>query len=182
MSAWVCAPLSKTWWKAHFLFVRSLYELIKSHIYPRVTATHSSFADWSSVTEWVFTADLGSQSAHVCTVFECIFVSVVQCLWASMSRFILFDKVMGVVDVWPSPCCSCVSMLYVVLFVCVCVSEIDTSLTDNQGRTALEILGEHPAPKSQQITALIQGNTHTHACCRFRWISLEKLGHFSSKK
>ncbi|XP_074481297.1 ankyrin repeat and sterile alpha motif domain-containing protein 1B isoform X1 [Sebastes fasciatus] len=35
-------------------------------------------------------------------------------------------------------------------------SEIDTSLTDNQGRTALEILGEHPAPKSQQITALIQ--------------------------
>ncbi|XP_078021601.1 ankyrin repeat and sterile alpha motif domain-containing protein 1B isoform X6 [Epinephelus lanceolatus] len=35
-------------------------------------------------------------------------------------------------------------------------SEIDTSLRDSQGRTALEILREHPAPKSQQITALIQ--------------------------
>ncbi|XP_054480387.1 ankyrin repeat and sterile alpha motif domain-containing protein 1B [Anoplopoma fimbria] len=35
-------------------------------------------------------------------------------------------------------------------------SEIDTSLRDTQGRTALEILREHPAPKSQQITALIQ--------------------------
>uniref|UniRef100_H2ML33 Ankyrin repeat and sterile alpha motif domain containing 1B n=1 Tax=Oryzias latipes TaxID=8090 RepID=H2ML33_ORYLA len=35
-------------------------------------------------------------------------------------------------------------------------SGIDTSLTDCRGRTALEILREHPAPKSQQITALIQ--------------------------
>nr|XP_046234560.1 ankyrin repeat and sterile alpha motif domain-containing protein 1B isoform X2 [Scatophagus argus] len=35
-------------------------------------------------------------------------------------------------------------------------SGIDTNLRDNQGRTALEILREHPAPKSQQITALIQ--------------------------
>ncbi|KAK9525759.1 hypothetical protein VZT92_016441 [Zoarces viviparus] len=35
-------------------------------------------------------------------------------------------------------------------------SEIDTSLKNSQGRTALEILREHPAPKSQQITALIQ--------------------------
>uniref|UniRef100_A0A665W8U2 Ankyrin repeat and sterile alpha motif domain containing 1B n=1 Tax=Echeneis naucrates TaxID=173247 RepID=A0A665W8U2_ECHNA len=36
-------------------------------------------------------------------------------------------------------------------------SGIDTNLRDSQGRTALEILREHPAPKSQQITALIQG-------------------------
>uniref|UniRef100_A0A3Q2CWP8 Ankyrin repeat and sterile alpha motif domain containing 1B n=1 Tax=Cyprinodon variegatus TaxID=28743 RepID=A0A3Q2CWP8_CYPVA len=36
-------------------------------------------------------------------------------------------------------------------------SGIDTSLRDSQGRTALEILRDHPAPKSQQITALIQG-------------------------
>uniref|UniRef100_A0AAQ5ZDB8 Ankyrin repeat and sterile alpha motif domain containing 1B n=1 Tax=Amphiprion ocellaris TaxID=80972 RepID=A0AAQ5ZDB8_AMPOC len=35
-------------------------------------------------------------------------------------------------------------------------SGIDTNLRDIQGRTALEILREHPAPKSQQITALIQ--------------------------
>ncbi|XP_036005043.1 ankyrin repeat and sterile alpha motif domain-containing protein 1B isoform X3 [Fundulus heteroclitus] len=35
-------------------------------------------------------------------------------------------------------------------------SGIDTSLRDSQGRTALEILRDHPAPKSQQITALIQ--------------------------
>ncbi|XP_062238929.1 ankyrin repeat and sterile alpha motif domain-containing protein 1B isoform X1 [Platichthys flesus] len=35
-------------------------------------------------------------------------------------------------------------------------SGIDTNLTDCQGRAALEILREHPAPKSQQITALIQ--------------------------
>ncbi|XP_041833007.1 ankyrin repeat and sterile alpha motif domain-containing protein 1B isoform X2 [Melanotaenia boesemani] len=35
-------------------------------------------------------------------------------------------------------------------------SGINTSLRDSQGRTALEILREHPAPKSQQITALIQ--------------------------
>nr|XP_020455287.1 ankyrin repeat and sterile alpha motif domain-containing protein 1B-like [Monopterus albus] len=35
-------------------------------------------------------------------------------------------------------------------------SGIDTNLTDSQERTALEILREHPAPKSQQITALIQ--------------------------
>ncbi|XP_058479837.1 ankyrin repeat and sterile alpha motif domain-containing protein 1B isoform X3 [Solea solea] len=35
-------------------------------------------------------------------------------------------------------------------------SGIDTNLTDSKGRTALEILREHPAPKSQQITALIQ--------------------------
>ncbi|XP_013859671.1 ankyrin repeat and sterile alpha motif domain-containing protein 1B isoform X2 [Austrofundulus limnaeus] len=35
-------------------------------------------------------------------------------------------------------------------------SGIDTSLRDSKGRTALEILKEHPAPKSQQITALIQ--------------------------
>ncbi|KAM3859288.1 ankyrin repeat and sterile alpha motif domain-containing protein 1B isoform 1-T1 [Diretmus argenteus] len=35
-------------------------------------------------------------------------------------------------------------------------SGIDANLRDNQGRTALEILREHPAQKSQQITALIQ--------------------------
>ncbi|KAM3588107.1 uncharacterized protein V6R79_021457 [Siganus canaliculatus] len=35
-------------------------------------------------------------------------------------------------------------------------SGIETHLRDSQGRTALEILREHPAPKSQQITALIQ--------------------------
>ncbi|XP_070784740.1 ankyrin repeat and sterile alpha motif domain-containing protein 1B isoform X1 [Enoplosus armatus] len=35
-------------------------------------------------------------------------------------------------------------------------SGIDTNLRDSQGRTALEILREHPATKSQQITALIQ--------------------------
>ncbi|XP_028426792.1 ankyrin repeat and sterile alpha motif domain-containing protein 1B isoform X2 [Perca flavescens] len=35
-------------------------------------------------------------------------------------------------------------------------SAIDTNLRDSQGRTALEILGEHPAQKSQQITAVIQ--------------------------
>ncbi|XP_034019298.1 ankyrin repeat and sterile alpha motif domain-containing protein 1B isoform X1 [Thalassophryne amazonica] len=35
-------------------------------------------------------------------------------------------------------------------------SGIDSNLRDTQGRTALEILREHPAPKSQQITALIQ--------------------------
>ncbi|XP_061920785.1 ankyrin repeat and sterile alpha motif domain-containing protein 1B isoform X1 [Entelurus aequoreus] len=35
-------------------------------------------------------------------------------------------------------------------------SGIDTNLRDSQRRTALEILREHPAPKSQQITALIQ--------------------------
>lgn len=45
---------------------------------------------------------------------------------------------------------------------CVCVSGIDTNLRDSQGRTALEILRDHPAPKSQQITALIQGkDAHT---------------------
>uniref|UniRef100_H3DND5 Ankyrin repeat and sterile alpha motif domain containing 1B n=1 Tax=Tetraodon nigroviridis TaxID=99883 RepID=H3DND5_TETNG len=36
-------------------------------------------------------------------------------------------------------------------------SGIKTNLRDSQGRTALEILREHPAQKSQQITALIQG-------------------------
>ncbi|KAM6986829.1 ankyrin repeat and sterile alpha motif domain-containing protein 1B isoform 1-T1 [Aplochiton taeniatus] len=35
-------------------------------------------------------------------------------------------------------------------------SGIDANLRDIQGRTALEILREHPAQKSQQITALIQ--------------------------
>ncbi|XP_077450578.1 ankyrin repeat and sterile alpha motif domain-containing protein 1B isoform X2 [Stigmatopora argus] len=35
-------------------------------------------------------------------------------------------------------------------------SGIDTNLRDSQGRTALDILREHPAVKSQQITALIQ--------------------------
>uniref|UniRef100_A0A7N9AWE6 Ankyrin repeat and sterile alpha motif domain containing 1B n=1 Tax=Mastacembelus armatus TaxID=205130 RepID=A0A7N9AWE6_9TELE len=35
-------------------------------------------------------------------------------------------------------------------------SGIDTNLRDSRGRTALEILRDHPAPKSQQITALIQ--------------------------
>uniref|UniRef100_A0A3Q0QUT2 Ankyrin repeat and sterile alpha motif domain containing 1B n=1 Tax=Amphilophus citrinellus TaxID=61819 RepID=A0A3Q0QUT2_AMPCI len=35
-------------------------------------------------------------------------------------------------------------------------SGIDTNLRDSQGRTALDILRDHPAPKSQQITALIQ--------------------------
>ncbi|CAG02445.1 unnamed protein product, partial [Tetraodon nigroviridis] len=35
-------------------------------------------------------------------------------------------------------------------------SGIKTNLRDSQGRTALEILREHPAQKSQQITALIQ--------------------------
>ncbi|XP_072565486.1 ankyrin repeat and sterile alpha motif domain-containing protein 1B isoform X4 [Paramormyrops kingsleyae] len=33
---------------------------------------------------------------------------------------------------------------------------IDANIRDSHGRTALEILREHPAPKSQQITALIQ--------------------------
>uniref|UniRef100_A0A674N0N4 Ankyrin repeat and sterile alpha motif domain containing 1B n=1 Tax=Takifugu rubripes TaxID=31033 RepID=A0A674N0N4_TAKRU len=35
-------------------------------------------------------------------------------------------------------------------------SGIKTNLRNSQGRTALEILREHPAPKSQQITSLIQ--------------------------
>uniref|UniRef100_A0A8C7JKN4 Ankyrin repeat and sterile alpha motif domain containing 1B n=1 Tax=Oncorhynchus kisutch TaxID=8019 RepID=A0A8C7JKN4_ONCKI len=35
-------------------------------------------------------------------------------------------------------------------------SGIDANITDCQGRTALEILREHPAQKSQQITALMQ--------------------------
>uniref|UniRef100_A0A8C6UG00 Ankyrin repeat and sterile alpha motif domain containing 1B n=1 Tax=Neogobius melanostomus TaxID=47308 RepID=A0A8C6UG00_9GOBI len=35
-------------------------------------------------------------------------------------------------------------------------SGIDTYLGDSHGRTALELLRDHPAPKSQQITALIQ--------------------------
>ncbi|XP_072528608.1 ankyrin repeat and sterile alpha motif domain-containing protein 1B isoform X5 [Salminus brasiliensis] len=35
-------------------------------------------------------------------------------------------------------------------------SEIDVNIRDYQGKTALEILKEHPAQKSQQITALIQ--------------------------
>ncbi|XP_041636644.1 ankyrin repeat and sterile alpha motif domain-containing protein 1B isoform X3 [Cheilinus undulatus] len=35
-------------------------------------------------------------------------------------------------------------------------SDIDTNLRDSQGRTALDILREHPAQKSQQITAVIQ--------------------------
>ncbi|XP_061617598.1 ankyrin repeat and sterile alpha motif domain-containing protein 1B isoform X3 [Phyllopteryx taeniolatus] len=35
-------------------------------------------------------------------------------------------------------------------------SGIDTNLRDSQGRTALDILREHPAVKSQQITAIIQ--------------------------
>ncbi|KAJ8261827.1 hypothetical protein GJAV_G00158870, partial [Gymnothorax javanicus] len=35
-------------------------------------------------------------------------------------------------------------------------SGIDANIQDSQGRTALEILKEHPAQKSQQITALIQ--------------------------
>ena len=43
------------------------------------------------------------------------------------------------------------------------VSGIDTNLRDSQGRTALEILKEHPAPKSQQITALIQGKRGAHS-------------------
>lgn len=46
------------------------------------------------------------------------------------------------------------------MYLCVCVSGIDTRLRDSQGRTALELLKEHSAPKSQQITALIQGNRH----------------------
>uniref|UniRef100_A0A8B9JEB7 Ankyrin repeat and sterile alpha motif domain containing 1B n=1 Tax=Astyanax mexicanus TaxID=7994 RepID=A0A8B9JEB7_ASTMX len=37
-------------------------------------------------------------------------------------------------------------------------SGIDVNIRDYQGKTALEILREHPAQKSQQITALIQGN------------------------
>lgn len=43
-----------------------------------------------------------------------------------------------------------------------CISGIDTSLRDSKGRTALDILKEHPAPKAQQITALIQGETIPH--------------------
>uniref|UniRef100_A0A8D2ZN24 Ankyrin repeat and sterile alpha motif domain-containing protein 1B n=1 Tax=Scophthalmus maximus TaxID=52904 RepID=A0A8D2ZN24_SCOMX len=38
-------------------------------------------------------------------------------------------------------------------------SGIDTNLTDCHGRTSLEILREHPATQSQQITALIQGRS-----------------------
>uniref|UniRef100_A0A8C9WCX7 Ankyrin repeat and sterile alpha motif domain containing 1B n=1 Tax=Scleropages formosus TaxID=113540 RepID=A0A8C9WCX7_SCLFO len=36
-------------------------------------------------------------------------------------------------------------------------SGIDANIRDSHGRTALDILKEHPAQKSQQITALIQG-------------------------
>uniref|UniRef100_A0A3Q4H2J0 Ankyrin repeat and sterile alpha motif domain containing 1B n=1 Tax=Neolamprologus brichardi TaxID=32507 RepID=A0A3Q4H2J0_NEOBR len=43
-------------------------------------------------------------------------------------------------------------------------SGIDTNLRDSQGRTALEILRDHPAPKSQQITALIQGKDPVRTC------------------
>ncbi|XP_042168430.1 ankyrin repeat and sterile alpha motif domain-containing protein 1B-like, partial [Oncorhynchus tshawytscha] len=39
---------------------------------------------------------------------------------------------------------------------CLSVAGIDANITDCQGRTALEILREHPAQKSQQITALMQ--------------------------
>uniref|UniRef100_A0A7N9AZX1 Ankyrin repeat and sterile alpha motif domain containing 1B n=1 Tax=Mastacembelus armatus TaxID=205130 RepID=A0A7N9AZX1_9TELE len=68
-------------------------------------------------------------------------------------------------------------------------SGIDTNLRDSRGRTALEILRDHPAPKSQQITALIQGNTHTLDLnkqyqyvtsikkCRDRDYSFEELCH-----
>lgn len=42
------------------------------------------------------------------------------------------------------------------------LSGIDIDLTDSRERTALEILREHPAPKSQQITALIQGKMEVH--------------------
>ncbi|KAM8908583.1 ankyrin repeat and sterile alpha motif domain-containing protein 1B isoform 3-T3 [Spinachia spinachia] len=65
-------------------------------------------------------------------------------------------------------------------------SEIDTNLRDSQGRTALEILREHPAPKSQQITALIQDDAvtselskllHEIKKCRDRDYSFEELCH-----
>uniref|UniRef100_A0A8C4ZAM8 Ankyrin repeat and sterile alpha motif domain-containing protein 1B n=1 Tax=Gadus morhua TaxID=8049 RepID=A0A8C4ZAM8_GADMO len=42
-------------------------------------------------------------------------------------------------------------------------SGIDANLCDFQGRTALEILREHPAQQSQQITALIQGDVYMYA-------------------
>lgn len=68
--------------------------------------------------------------------------------------------------------CVCYSLLFVFInafaLLFMCVSGIKTNLRDSQGRTALEILRDHPAPKSQQITALIQGKTCTHT-----WISLE---------
>lgn len=57
-------------------------------------------------------------------------------------------------------CVLCVLLPFNVFTVC--VSGIETNLRDSRGRTALEILREHPAPKSQQITALIQGKTLTH--------------------
>ncbi|XP_078138330.1 ankyrin repeat and sterile alpha motif domain-containing protein 1B isoform X2 [Centroberyx gerrardi] len=45
-------------------------------------------------------------------------------------------------------------------------SGIDADLRDSQGRTALEILREHPAQKSQQITALIQEYMMEELECR----------------
>lgn len=65
----------------------------------------------------------------------------------------------------------CVSAHTVFFFfgcVMVCVLGIEINLRDSQGRTALEILKEHPAQKSQQITALIQGNTQTHTLLKFK--------------
>uniref|UniRef100_A0A3B3WDY7 Ankyrin repeat and sterile alpha motif domain containing 1B n=1 Tax=Poecilia mexicana TaxID=48701 RepID=A0A3B3WDY7_9TELE len=63
-------------------------------------------------------------------------------------------------------------------------SGIDTDLRDSQRRTALEILRDHPAPKSQQITALIQGKRHRLSlriwgccCCTNKKSELSKLLH-----
>lgn len=51
-----------------------------------------------------------------------------------------------------------------------CISGIDTSLRDSKGRTALDILKEHPAPKAQQITALIQGETNPSLNLLTNWV------------
>lgn len=58
-----------------------------------------------------------------------------------------------------------------VLFLFACFSGIQTNLRDSQGRTALEILREHSAPKAQQITAVIQGEMRTRVfiCSHLKW-------------
>lgn len=105
---------------------------------PRLSCNCSSFiissADWEDVS-----AD-GLNMCMCVTVWLCLHVSV------SLSN----NEWVYLVVVWPP-----------VFSVCVCFSGIETNLRDSRGRTALEILREHPAPKSQQITALIQGKMYT---------------------
>lgn len=52
---------------------------------------------------------------------------------------------------------SCVSD-----FVCDVFPGIDAGIKDIEDWTALDILKDHPSQKSQQITALIQGNVIWH--------------------